>query len=138
MPDKLFVDTSFILALINERDQYHDQAQRLSFNFEQSFLVTTAAVLLEIGNALASAFRKEAITIISLLRNSDRVEVVDLDTGLFEKALEMYAKYTDKTWGIVDCISFVVMEERGLTNVLTFDGDFAAAGFSLVTAVPKS
>lgn len=134
MPDRIFVDTSFVLALINERDQYHDQAQRLSFKFEQSFLVTTIPVLLEIGNAMASGFRKEANALISLLRNSNRVEVVELDARLFEKALEAYEKYDDKTWGLVDCISFVVMQERGVNAVLTFDGDFTEAGFRLITA----
>ena len=133
MPDRIFVDTSFVLALINERDQYHDQAQRLSFNFEQSLLITTVPVLLEIGNAMASAFRKEANALISLFRNSNRVEVVELDGRLFQKALEVYERYDDKTWGLVDCISFVVMQERGLSNVLTFDGDFTEAGFRLVS-----
>jgi predicted nucleic acid-binding protein len=133
MPDRIFVDTSFVLALINERDQYHDQAQRLSLHFEKSFLVTTVAVLLEIGNAMAGGFRKEAHALISLLRNSNRVEVVALDTDLFEKALEIYEKFNDKTWGLVDCISFVAMKERGLTNVLTFDRDFTEAGFDVIT-----
>jgi len=95
--------------------------------------VTTVAVLLEIGNALASGFRREANALISLLRNSNRVEVVELDLKLFEEALQLYEKYDDKTWGLVDCISFVVMQERGLTNVLTFDGDFTAAGFNLIS-----
>ena len=134
MPDRVFVDTSFVLALVNERDQYHNQAQKLSFKFEQSLLVTTVAVLLEIGNAMASGFRREANALISLLRNSNRVDVVELDARLLEKALQLYEKYDDETWGLVDCISFVVMQERGLTNVLTFDGDFSAAGFNLITA----
>jgi predicted nucleic acid-binding protein len=133
MPDRIFVDTSFVLALINERDQFHEQAQRLSYKFEQSLLVTTVAVLLEIGNAMASAFRKEAKALISLLRSSNRVEIVELDARLLEKALAVYEKYDDKTWGLVDCISFVVMQERGLNDVLTFDGDFTEAGFKLIT-----
>ena len=134
MPDRIFVDTSFILALINERDQYHEQAQKLSFRFEQAPLVTTIAVLLEIGNALASGFKKEAKAVMSLLRNSDRVEVVELDVGIFEKALDMYETFDDKAWGLVDCISFVTMQERGLTDVLTFDRDFTAAGFNLISS----
>jgi predicted nucleic acid-binding protein len=108
MPDRVFVDTSFVLALINEHDQYHDQAEALSFKFEQSFLITTVAVLLEIGNALAKDFRKEANALLKLLRNSNRVEVVTIDERLFDKALEIYEKYHDKTWGLVDCISFIV------------------------------
>ena len=113
MLDRVFVDTSFVLALINERDQYHNQAEALSFKFEQSFLITTVAVLLEIGNALAKDFRKEANALLKLLRNSNRVEVVTIDERLFDKALEIYEKYHDKTWGLVDCISFIVMGERG-------------------------
>ena len=134
MPDRIFVDTSFVLALINERDQYHDQAQKLSLKFEQAPLVTTVAVLLEIGNALANGFKKEAKAVISLLRNSNRVEVVELDVGIFEKALDMYETFDDKAWGLVDCISFVAMRERNLTDVLTFDRDFAAAGFNLISS----
>lgn len=133
MPDRIFVDTSFVLALINERDQYHEQAKPLSFEFEQSFLITTVAVLLEIGNALANNFRKEANAILRLLRTSSKVEVISIDERLFEKALDIYEKHDDKSWGLVDCISFVVMGERGITDVLTFDGDFSAAGFTVVT-----
>ncbi len=133
MAHRIFVDTSFVLALLNERDQYHQQAEALSFKFEESFLITTVAVLLEIGNALAKDFRKEANAVIKLLRNSDRVEVVQIDERLLEKALDIYEKYDDKTWGLVDCMSFIVMGERGLAEVLTFDGDFTKAGFTVVT-----
>ena len=132
MPDRVFVDTSFVLALINECDQHHDQAEALSFKFEQSFLITTVAVLLEIGNAMAKDFRAEANAIFKLLRNSDKVEVVAIDERLFAKALDIYEKYDDKTWGLVDCLSFIVMGERGVTDVLTFDRDFAEAGFTAV------
>jgi predicted nucleic acid-binding protein len=36
MPDRVFVDTSFVLALINEHDQYHDQAEVLSVKSDHS------------------------------------------------------------------------------------------------------
>ncbi|MBA2340793.1 MAG: type II toxin-antitoxin system VapC family toxin [Pyrinomonadaceae bacterium] len=132
MPSRIFVDTSFVLALINERDQYHAQAESLSYKFENLLLITTDAVLLEIGNALAKDFREEAVTVIKVLRNSKRVETMKIDEKLFEKGLEVYAKYADKKWGLVDCISFVVMRENGITEALTFDGDFAQAGFTVV------
>ena len=132
MPDRIFVDTSFVIALINEKDQYHHQAEALSHKFENSKLITTDAVLLEIGNALARDFRKEAVAVIRVLRNSTKVEVVAIDQKLFGKGLEIYEKRDDKTWGLVDCISFIVMGESGITEVLTFDGDFEQAGFIAV------
>ncbi|MEK6302823.1 MAG: PIN domain-containing protein [Acidobacteriota bacterium] len=134
MPSKLFVDTSFVIALVNEKDQYHSQAQALAREFEDSLLITTDAVLLEIGNALAKDFRSEAIEIIRVLRSGSNVKVIEVDTTLFEKGFAVYEKYADKDWGLVDCISFVVMWERELTEALTFDGDFHQAGFTVTKA----
>ncbi len=87
MPDRTFVDTSFVLALINERDQDHETAEALSLEFEESFLITTVAVLLEIGNAMAKDFRAEATGVLRLLRGSRRVAVVEVDQRLLDKAL---------------------------------------------------
>ena len=42
-----FLDTSFIIALINERDQYHQTANDLANYYDDSFLVTSDAILLE-------------------------------------------------------------------------------------------
>ncbi|HKC65470.1 MAG TPA: PIN domain-containing protein [Pyrinomonadaceae bacterium] len=133
MPSRIFVDTSFVLALINERDQYHDQAESLSHKFENSLLITTDAVLLEIGNAMAKDFREEAVAIIKLLRSSKKIEVVETAGRLFEKGLEFYEKFSDKRWSLVDYISFVLMKENSVTEALTFDEDFMQAGFIVLS-----
>lgn len=133
MPDRIFLDTSFVIALINERDQSHGQAKALSYTFESSALLTTRAVLLEIGNALARDFRSEAVSVLKVLSNSTRVVVIDVDARIVEKGLAAYEKFADKTWGLVDCISFVAMREAGITEALTFDGDFEQAGFKVLT-----
>ena len=132
MPNRLFLDTSFVIALINDRDQYYNQAQTLSYKFENSPLTTTDAVLLEIGNGLAKAFRKEAVEVIRVLRSGKNTDVIEIDARLFEKGFEIYEKYDDKGWGLVDCISFVAMWERGITEALTFDSDFEQAGFTIL------
>jgi uncharacterized protein len=53
VPNRIFIDTLFVIALINRRDQYHQQALDLSEQFERYPLLVTDAILLEIGNALA-------------------------------------------------------------------------------------
>lgn len=127
--NRQFLDTSFVIALVNDKDDYFSKAQELSPIYINDHLITTDAVLFEIGNALARDFRTEAVEIIEILRNSHKTEVVEIDSSLFDKGLTLYKKYKDKRWGLVDCISFVVMREREIGEALTSDKDFVQAGF---------
>lgn len=129
MPNQTFIDTLFVIALINPRDQYHVKAMALATNYENSRLLTTDAVLLEIGNGLAKNYKAEAVTVIEDFLSSEEVEIVRLNPQLFERAFELYKKYKDKSWGLIDCISFVVMADAGVTEALTFDQHFEQAGF---------
>lgn len=134
----LFIDTAYIIALINQRDKYYDLAQTLAKQYAYSTFVTTDAVLLEVGNALAQHFRKEAVALIEQFLNSPEVELVYLTPQRFASAFALYKKYTDKEWGLVDCISFVVMREKGIQQALTSDQHFIQAGFAaLMKGEPK-
>jgi predicted nucleic acid-binding protein len=93
------------------------------------------AVLLEIGNALARSFKEQASEIIEDFLTSEDVVVVHLDDHLFERAFEMYRTHKDKDWGMTDCLSFVVMRERGVADALTSDVDFSQAGFNALMRV---
>jgi len=44
----------------------------------------------------------------------------------------LYRNYSDKEWGLTDCISFVVMKEQGIKEALTTDKHFAQAGFRVL------
>lgn len=127
--NKIFLDTSFTIALINDKDQHHEKAREILPTYSRDYLVTTDAVLLEIGNALAKDYKSESLEIIKTLRSSNKTEVVEINSVLFEKGLQLYEKFHDKNWGLVDCISFVVMKENGITDALTGDRHFAQAGF---------
>jgi predicted nucleic acid-binding protein len=67
--------------------------------------------------------------IINDLRTDPNIETIPVDATFFDRAVELYGSRSDKEWGLTDCISFVVMQERGLTHVLTTDRHFAQAGF---------
>lgn len=131
-----FVDASFIIALVNESDQYHDLANDLVEIYDKQPLITTETVLIEIGNALAGRFRPQAIQILDEFSASDRVEIVPLETSLFNKGIALYRDHTDKRWGLADCISFIVMREHGITDALTHDRHFQQAGFRALMREP--
>jgi len=120
-----------VIALINQADQYHTQALQLATTYQDYPLVTTDAVLLEIGNALARIARVEAVAILRYFQTASEVTIVSLTAVRLSQALMLYEQYQDKTWGLVDCVSFVVMQEFGLDCVLGFDRHFQQAGFTL-------
>jgi len=131
MPETVFIDTGYILAMVNENDQQHAEALAISNRFDGHPVVGTGAVLLEIGNALSRIDRDAAveIEIIEDLRQSPEVTVEHLSPELFESAFALYRRYTDKQWGLVDCVSFVVMHCMQLKPALAFDRHFTQAGF---------
>lgn len=129
MLPRILIDTLFVVALINQRDQYHQKASELADRYERYPLLVTDAVLLEIGNALARNYKSEAIAIIEDFLDSQEVEIVRLTRQLFERAFFLYKTYQDKEWGLIDCISFIVMKDAGVNQALTFDRHFVQAGF---------
>ena len=54
-----------------------------------------------------------------------------MNPNFFNNAMRWYDKHQDKTWGLVDCLSFSVMSEMGLLTALAFDKHFTRAGFQL-------
>jgi predicted nucleic acid-binding protein len=133
MPDVLFVDTGYVIALINQNDQHHQQALQLAERYDRYPLVITDGILLEIGNALSRIARNEAAAIIRYFQTAPEVTLVPLTPDLMAAALALYAQHQDKTWGLVDCVSFIVMQNRHLSTVLGFDRHFAQAGFILAS-----
>jgi uncharacterized protein len=94
-------------------------------------LVTTDWVLIELADAMCRArHRVLAAEFIRDLRDDSRITIVPLSSELLQAGFDLYAARNDKDWSLTDCISFVVMRERGLTEALTADHHFEQAGFA--------
>ncbi|MGI8641779.1 MAG: type II toxin-antitoxin system VapC family toxin [Pyrinomonadaceae bacterium] len=128
--NKTFIDTSFSIAPVSEKDEDHARAIELSLFYEDFPMLTTNCILLEIGNSLTRNFRQETVVAIDNFLLSEEIEVVSLNQNLFDKAFALYQTHKDKTWGLVDCVSFTVMRENNITNALTNDKHFQQAGFN--------
>jgi|CXWL01.1.fsa_nt_gi predicted nucleic acid-binding protein len=124
-----FLDTSYVVALINKTDEFHQRANELVEEYENTQLVVTDSVLLEIGNSLAREYKHEAVAVIEEFIASRNTTIVRLSETLFGRAFDLYKQYSDKTWGLVDCVSFVVMQEHNVTDALTHDHHFIQAGY---------
>ena len=125
----IFVDTAFVVAWISPNDALHIRAVELLNKIRSEQWLTTDCVLLEIGNSLARIHRAEAIRVIENFLSDEKIEVVGLDANLFSRAFELFRTRNDKSWGLIDCVSFVVMKEHEVTDALTNDRHFQQAGF---------
>jgi hypothetical protein len=137
--DRVFLDTAYAIALSSAADQFHAVAVALAEQLEArpARLVTTSAVLLEIRNALAKLQHRRAVAqLLTSLRADPTVEIVPISDRLFDQALELFSTRPDKEWGLTDCLSFVVMKERGISKALTTDEHFQQAGFRVLLREP--
>jgi predicted nucleic acid-binding protein len=133
--NEVFLDTAYAIALSSPNDQFHDRAVQLADQLEASEtrLVTTRAVLLEIGNALSKQrYRNAAVGLLEALEADPRVDIVPLSEELYTRALQLYRERPDKEWGLTDCISFLIMQDLGMTEALTTDEHFQQVGFRVL------
>jgi uncharacterized protein len=131
----IFLDTAYIFALVNTRDQWHARARQWQavLTAERRPLLTSAFVLMEIGDGLAAVgFRRQAVQVLDTLAASSLVEVVPATSELYAAGLELYRNRHDKDWGLTDCTSFELMRQRGLREALTTDEHFQQAGFRVL------
>jgi hypothetical protein len=128
----VFADTYYWLALINSRDNAHQEAVALSQSVTQP-LVTTTWILVEVGDAMSlPANRGTFLTLLENLADDPDTTVVTAEQRWFDLGAALYAARLDKKWSLTDCITFVVMKDMGISDALTGDGDFVQAGFRIL------
>lgn len=132
LPNKVFVDTSFFIALLNGNDDDHLHAVNLQAQLTAGNIrkVTSEYVLVELGDGLSRLrFRQLAQQIIALVYRDPSFEIMPATTSLLQQAILLFSQRDDKEWGLTDCTSFVIMQELNLQVALTADRHFQQAGF---------
>lgn len=135
----IFVDTGYLLALLSPRDELFARAQRWAVSVREP-LVTTEYILWELVNALSAPIdRPKVHAAIAEVRSSKSWDVVSATPDLFAEGMSFHVSRPDKDWSLTDCISFVVMQQRGLQRALAYDYHFEQAGFeALLRREPSS
>jgi hypothetical protein len=129
----VLLDTNGWVALLCEDDAQHTAAVaewRNVIHNKRGFILTDW-ILAETGNGLArTRQRREFRGAVHDLLSSPQARFTSISAALRERALELYENRLDKTWGLVDCASFVVMKDEGITDAFTTDRHFEQAGFN--------
>lgn len=132
----IFVDTLYIVALVNPQDQWHAHARRAKDEVGAgAHFVTTEAVLTELLNffsAFRSEMRRAVAGIARDILDDAEVETLPITRDLFMSGLALYEARPDKGYSLTDCLSMHVMHKRGIVEVLTHDKHFVQEGFTVL------
>jgi uncharacterized protein len=130
-----FADTSFWISLIDKREETHKAAHALKKRVRDD-IVTSQLVMIELlawFSGEGEHLRKATCKLVRELE-SGPIPIVGHSDDVHRRAFEWYERVSnDKKWSLVDCASFEIMRDMRITDVLTFDGDFAQAGFTVAT-----
>ncbi len=90
---------------------------------------------MEVANFFSSPTARHLFRdLVQRIRGDKRATIVPATSDLTWRGIEFFNRRTDKDWSLTDCISFIVMQETGMTDALTADHHFEQAGF---VALPR-
>jgi predicted nucleic acid-binding protein len=133
MPD-IFADTAGWGHLVDATQAYHHHAATIYRGARQQgrTFITTNYILTELVALLMSPLHiphTQIVAFITGLKASPYVDIVHVDPTLDAQAWQLFTERLDKEWSLVDCVSFVVMQQYGLHDAFTTDHHFEQAGF---------
>ena len=129
----VFVDSGAWIALFRARDDHHPEADRLFRRAvaERTPLLTTNLVLAEVHRFLLHRAGIQAAAVaLDRISSSRHVKTIFARAEHDRAAREWLARFKDQRITYTDAVSFAVMKAEGLRGAMTFDHDFAVAGFS--------
>jgi len=132
---RFFVDTFYLIALSDHRDQWHQRVVAFSRAHEDARLFTVDEVLAEFLTFCSPAgvhIRVSAARTVRQTLDHPQWTVIPQSRSSLLEAVALYEARPDKAYSLTDCISMQTMRREGLTDVLTNDHHFTQEGFHLL------
>lgn len=129
---KIFLDTSYLQALADSRDNLHELAITMTARLGKFRGINSEMILTELLNALSGRgdyLRQSAINLTNDLRNDSNIEIIPQTSEQFEQAFDFYQRRLDKGYSLTDCASMQIMRQLKIHEILTFDKHFQQEGF---------
>lgn len=135
----VFIDASGWIAIISADDRNHKAAkiayqQIVSQNVR---IITSNWTLYEALSIIKDKIGyAHALSLWNLVKRFSLITLVKITDDIETKGVNLFFRYRDKTWGVVDCTSLIVMEQTGCLNALAYDRHFREAslqrGFQVI------
>jgi predicted nucleic acid-binding protein len=131
----IFVNSSGWLALYNNNDPNHPAARALweQLRSQPVRFVITDYVLDQVYTALKMFGSLHAAQAVQqLIRNSQLVRLFMVDSVIFDRAWRVFVEDEQPQWTFTDCVNFSVIQYLGISEVFTFDANFAHPSLTIV------
>ncbi len=131
----VFVDSSAYYALADRHDENYQRATAILTHLgaEQRRLFTTNFVLAETHSLLLARLgRDNAVRILAGFSKSPATTVIRVKAKDEARAWAIIRMYEDKSFSLIDAISFAVMERLRIPQAFTFDHHFYQYGVTVL------
>ena len=126
----IFLDTSAAYAFADAADPNHQHASsqiqatlgRRETLFTHNYVVLESVALMQRRLGLGAA--------LAFLKGVQLLNVHWVTQDEHRSAVEILEQRGRRNLSLVDCVSFVVMREYGVTTALAYDADFEREGFT--------
>lgn len=133
----IFVDSGAWIALLDRRDQHHDDAVIIYATLKQqnTRFLTTDYVIDETATWLRYKVNHSiAVQFLDLIEHSKvtrGLTVTEIDSALFQAAEHLFRQYNTASLSFTDCTSFVVCRSHNISEAFAFDQHFPMMGITL-------
>lgn len=134
-PYWVFVDTGAYFAWIDPKDANHLAALAIMRGLiARGFrLYTSNFVLAELHALLLTRINRQiAFDTLTAIDNSDTT-IIRVTQADELRARQIIAQYDDKNFSLTDCTSFAIMDRLGISQAMSFDGNFGQYGLTMLT-----
>jgi len=131
----IFVDASFLIALFNKDDDFHQKAQEIIAQLEKDnpiFITSNIALSEAINVVFRTGDSGATFRFYSLIKGSG-LKTFTINDQVFSRALKfLFNQKAKKGLNFFDCLHLAVTEILKIKKILTFDRDFRNTGLEVV------
>ncbi|TSC55809.1 MAG: PilT domain-containing protein [Parcubacteria group bacterium Gr01-1014_18] len=131
---RIFVDTSFYIALLRQDDTQHKKATAIldKLDHTDAILYTSHFVIDETVTVLSMRVsKKEANKFLDTVLQKDFPMILDMDSALRKTSHDFFRSLKNKNISMIDCHSVILMNHKNIEYCLTFDDHFKKMGFKV-------
>lgn len=118
----IFIDSSYWIAFINNKDKWHKRALELEPGLENEKRIISSTVLTETLNSLSVFGGKTCIKIYNLIQETHNIKYLNSKKD-YDNISNIFLEY-DVSVGFSDCSSLKIMDDFNIYKIASFDSDF--------------